>query len=464
MEHTSGCQRLCQSIFCAIVGFPLVLIGASVLLGWNEKRDVCEQKAILAGDSNYKGVTCTDSSEHEGELVFFNCNLLQDGLAAQGFSGFGGGVFASTLSGYVGTGIKVEAEMLQCTERSESRKDNVGGGTTTYYNYDRAWRSSWIDPYRFHDRDKARDQCAGLQPSWPPEVPPTGSYYVNTVMADVWTLPTSLVRKIPLDTSITGTAPAGWQRSEGSLFTFGTGNSIGDIRIRFKGNNWNNVAVSVLGKNLMGTIQDWVAPDDWLCSGYTLQDLRMGTIEISKMWEMQRAESSGMTWALRFLGFALAWIAFCLLAGPLEVATDCIPCIGPMLGNAVSAIACCVSCLPATACTMGVVGVVWIVMRPMVGIPLIIIFLLVMIGMIVWKCCFAKKGKKVYDSEGGGGDDPGTVVGKQDKQHYSGAVGVLFDANGNAEGALGPFEEEVRAAGDKEACINSIAERWHLVM
>ena len=31
-----------------------------------------------------------------------------------------------------------------------------------------------------------------------------------------------------------------------------------------------------------------------------------------------------------------------------------------------------------------------------------------------------------------------------------GAVGVLFDANGNAEGALVPFEEEVRAAGDKE--------------
>ena len=30
-----------------------------------------------------------------------------------------------------------------------------------------------------------------------------------------------------------------------------------------------------------------------------------------------------------------------------------------------------------------------------------------------------------------------------------GAVGVVLDANGNAEGALGPYEEEVRAAGDK---------------
>eukprot|EP00438_Fugacium_kawagutii_P005068 Skav200539 [mRNA] locus=scaffold676:116141:124286:- [translate_table: standard] len=225
----------------------------------------------------------------------------------------------------------------------------------------------------------------------------------------------------------------------------------------------------------------WTAPDDWLCSGYTLQDLRIGTMEISAMWDLQRAESSGMTWVLRFLGFALAWIAFCLLAGPLEVATDCIPCIGPMLGNAVHAIACCVSCLPATACTMGVVGVVWIAMRPMIGIPLIIIFLLVMVGFVVWKMCFAKKGKKVYDSEHDAGmqdpgPHPGTVVGKQEVnevKEYSGpvdeelarsflralqaeyvdrqegAVGALFDQHGNAEGTLGPYEEEVRAAGNK---------------
>lgn len=104
------------------------------------------------------------------------------------------------------------------------------------------------------------------------------------------------------------------------------------------------------------------------------------------------------TWLLRLLGFVLAWVAFCLLAGPLEIAADCIPCIGPMLGNAVSAVICCVSCLPATACTMGVVGVVWVAMRPMIGIPLLIIFLVVMIGMAIWKWKFAKK-QKVYNSE-----------------------------------------------------------------
>ena len=53
--------------------------------------------------------------------------------------------------------------MYQCVERSETRKDSSGGGgTTTYYEYDRQWRSTWEDPMRFHDRDRARNQCGSL--------------------------------------------------------------------------------------------------------------------------------------------------------------------------------------------------------------------------------------------------------------------------------------------------------------
>eukprot|EP00913_Durusdinium_trenchii_P023058 g21650.t1 len=89
-----------KSILCAVCGFPLVLLGGCILLGWNEKRDVCEQAAILAGDSNYKKVGCSDSGEESGSLVFFNCDLLQDGLAANGFTNFGGGAFATTLASY----------------------------------------------------------------------------------------------------------------------------------------------------------------------------------------------------------------------------------------------------------------------------------------------------------------------------------------------------------------------------
>lgn len=502
MEHENGCARMGKSILCAVCGFPLVLLGGCILLGWNEKRDVCEQAAILAGDSNYKKVGCSDSGEESGSLVFFNCDLLQDGLAANGFTNFGGGAFATTLASYVGTGIRVEAEMFQCIERSESRKDSGGGGgTTTYYYYERQWRSTWVDPMRFHDRSKADNDCQGLHPAWPTAVPPTGTYYSPTVYAEAWTLNAALIRKIPLDTRISGNAPSGWTTTEGSTYEtnqYGLVGGLGNMKVKFYGTDWSNPAVTVIGENSGGTIQNWVAPDDWLCSGYTLLDLRMGTMEISKVWDAMRAESSGMTWLLRLLGWIIAWVAFCLLAGPLEVAADCIPCIGPCLGNMVSTVICVVSCLPATACTLGVVGVVWVVMRPMVGIPLLCIFIIVMVAFIVWKVFFAKKGGKVYDSEQSGQLVEGNVVGnpveapasnqveapapkgysgpveEEVAQNFlealraeyvngqGGAVGGFFESNGNAEGALAPLEDEVRAAGDKNAAVNALARRWGL--
>ena len=43
----------------------------------------------------------------------------------------------------------------------------------------------------------------------------------------------------------------------------------------------------------------------------------------------------------------------------------------------------------------------------------------------------------------------GICLGRISAVFGKGAVGAIFDDNGNAEGALGQFEEEVRAAGDK---------------
>eukprot|EP00913_Durusdinium_trenchii_P023057 g21649.t1 len=316
----------------------------------------------------------------------------------------------------------------------------------------------------------------GKHPAWPTAVPPTGTYYSPTVYAEAWTLNAALIRKIPLDTRISGNAPSGWTTTEGSTYEtnqYGLVGGLGNMKVKFYGTDWSNPAVTVIGENSGGTIQNWVAPDDWLCSGYTLLDLR--TLD-------------------RLLGWIIAWVAFCLLAGPLEVAADCIPCIGPCLGNMVSTVICVVSCLPATACTLGVVGVVWVVMRPMVGIPLLCIFIIVMVAFIVWKVFFAKKGGKLERANALRGNVVGNPVEapasnqveapapkgysgpveEEVAQNFlealraeyvngqGGAVGGFFESNGNAEGALAPLEDEVRAAGDKNAAVNALARRWGL--
>ncbi|CAE7464008.1 unnamed protein product, partial [Symbiodinium sp. CCMP2592] len=138
VEHTSGLQRALSSVLCAVCGFPIVLIGGAVLLGWNEKRDVCEQAAILSGQDAFKQVGCTDATQEVGNLVFFTCDLNQSSITPGLYQDLNAGDFSSVLSSYVGTGVRIEAEMDVCVEKSNTEKDSVGGGTTTVYSYERA--------------------------------------------------------------------------------------------------------------------------------------------------------------------------------------------------------------------------------------------------------------------------------------------------------------------------------------
>jgi len=118
------------------------------------------------------------------------------------------------------------------------------------------------------------------------------------------------------------------------------------------------------------------------------------------MFEDLENAASSLTWILRLLGFIIGWVAFFLLAGPLEAAADCVPCIGPCLGDSLACVASIVSCLPATACALAVIGIVWLVMRPIMG------------GlMLAVVCCIlcALGGFKIYAQQAGlstkGGED-----------------------------------------------------------
>ena len=49
------------------------------------------------------------------------------------------------------------------------------------------------------------------------------------------------------------------------------------------------------------------------------------------LFEALKAEANFVTILVRIFGFLIGWLAFCLLAGPLEIVTDCIPFIGPCM-------------------------------------------------------------------------------------------------------------------------------------
>lgn len=400
----SGCSRLGNSFVTAFCVAPAVILCTCFVLGWNERRAVCDMRAIAEGKEKVQDSGC-DATTGDGELILFSCDLKRTGLPT--FTATGD--FSSELS-FQGVGLRTEVQIYQCVEnqKTTTKKNNVGGGTTktTTYTYERRWVSSPVDSSRFSKKnsDNYRDNCgAGVEnPGWPSGAPQASTVWASSGAVGPYTVPeVPFLQRVPLnDPLVAASTPSGWVRSD-SEYTKNSNytNNLGAVKATFYGNDWNQTMLTVLGLNSGGSLGRWTASDSWLCSGFTLAELRVGSFDKDVLFAAMEAESSAITWILRFVALVVLWMGCCCIFKPLEVVADCVPFIGPYLGDSVSCIISCVTCPLACACGLGVAGVVWVVMRPMVGIPMLVVFCLCFGGAIALKV-YAKGQKDA------GGADP----------------------------------------------------------
>jgi len=268
VTHQSGVSRLCNSLLCALCGFPIMFLAGIIVLGYNEQRAVCDAKAIDDGLDEVLEVDCMSATNGDGKLVMFSCNLNQEVLTAGALAPPGD--FQNLLSSYVGTGLRVVAEMYQCVEavHSETTKDSVGGGkaTSKTYTYSKEWRSSPIDSNSFHQLSGASftSNCGAFNPAWPANVPRTGTSYSQQVKAGAFTLQGSYVSKIPLNTTIPiSGSPPGWEVSGSQSTTSkyaAAGSDIGKMRVSFYGTDWFNPLITAMGENSGSVLKPWTAP------------------------------------------------------------------------------------------------------------------------------------------------------------------------------------------------------------
>lgn len=112
---------------------------------------------------------------------------------------------------------------------------------------------------------------------------------------------------------------------------------------------------------------------------------------MEELFEVMHAENNFMTWIYRLIGFLLTWLGICCICQPistcvqmsadfLDQITECIPGVGCIVDEMtdiftglVNSIICAVSCLCGFSSFAFVAAVMWVVMRPMVGIPLLIL-------------------------------------------------------------------------------------------
>ena len=97
-----------------------------------------------------------------------------------------------------------------------------------------------------------------------------------------------------------------------------------------------------------------------------------------------------MTWVLRVVGFCVIWFALQLCVAPIAVAPETIPFLGEFFGGIVGGILMCVTSIVALSITMLVVGICWIAMRPLIAVPLLLVFLASIVGV----CLLLRKRRK----------------------------------------------------------------------
>lgn len=104
-----------------------------------------------------------------------------------------------------------------------------------------------------------------------------------------------------------------------------------------------------------GLIRQWTLDGN---SATSIFKVVAGSQSKEDMFAALNAEAAASRWAFRVCGLLLAWLGLQMLVGPLTVAPDIVPFIGPAVGDLIGATLCCVTLAVATSTTLTVAALV----------------------------------------------------------------------------------------------------------
>ena len=413
--------RVGNSLKAVLMGFVLI-IGATILLWWNEGRAV--KTADMLEDAQGACVEMPNpdkkSAEFEGELVCATAMANTDEVLQD--TEFGISENAISLSRKV--------EYFQWVEHSESKSEDKLGGkqeTTTTYTYSQEWVSSPVNSGDFKD-----PAYQGKNHTWATIEDQTvwaenvtfGAYVLNESLihsissseavelnvndailqrfdrsvADVY----ARIKGVPAAAATAQAEPAAavadslqtaipdsikqdnkvdleYVHQAGNVIYFGrTMNApeIGDVRITFE--KVVPAKVTVVSCVEGNTFKPFVAKNK-----KKFQTLRMGKKSIEEIFEEENEANSMWTWVLRILGIILVISGVKSLFSFVETLLKVVPFLSSLFAFGVGIIATVIGLVY----SLIVIALAWIFYRPVLGIILLLIA-----GFLVW--VFAFNGKK----------------------------------------------------------------------
>lgn len=389
--NVSWFERIKGAIFGIPIGLLLIL-GAVVLLWWNEGRAVRTDKSLKEGKRLVVSLTeLTPRAENDGKLV----HVSGQATTTEEVTDPVFGIHDTALC------LRRTVEMFQWVEDESTRtKKKVGGGEEriTEYTYEKAWRSDRVNSDEFEQRQGHENpkNMPYSSNAWHAQKVTLGEFQLNADQVQRIDRET----RLPLDDTqlamltpqirdkvlqqngslyipaggvprpVTAEKPADTETSPSLAQATGTP-QVGDVRISFAAVY--PLDVSLIAKQVKQTFEPFQTQ-----AGNQLDMLQEGTHSAEQMIAEEAANNVRTTWILRVVGFVLTFIGISLVLGPLSVLADFLP----FLGNITRSVTGIVAFAVAIPITLGTIGLAWLFYRPLLGAVLLGAAVAAVIGVI----------------------------------------------------------------------------------
>jgi len=370
MPHDSFTEVTEQSWFSrigsAIKGIVfgiLLFLGSFPLLFWNEGRAISRTIALDEGQSMVKSVDHSQIDPYfDGRLIHVSGKVTAQGKRTDG-------QFNVSTPGLT---LIRQVEMYQWTETSEQYTENkLGGGTETRttYHYHTEWEDDLISSSGFKQPE------GHINPTHMPYQSQT--WYADNARLGAFHLSSGQVmeigqRQILTPQAIPDDLDISFKRS-GQYLYHGqpTNPQVGDLRVSFFMVPQQDA--SIVAKQSNNRLLSYTTSN-----GGSIHLIQTGIHSPDAMFIKSHNDNMHLTWFLRVLGFIIMFVGIGLVLKPLSVLADVIPLFGSLVEMGTGLIAFVV----ALSLSLVTIAIAWIAVRPLIGVPLLIVALMVCGGLI----------------------------------------------------------------------------------
>ena len=399
---TTGYGSRVKSSFGGILTGFLMLIGATILIWWNEGRAVGTADMLADAQKNTTHIENIDAIDPsvQGKLI----HACGQAKTTETLSDPTFGVNVNAIK------LERRVEYYQWEEnRSSKSEDKLGGSkeTTTTYTYSQGWSAKPVNSANFKDPEykgisnavvwngENKSQTAQKVTFGAYQLPPSMVSSISgsakapiTISADVLRNLDKQVAKIYQTYGRTVPDNIGQPETGEYNPTFvhvGEGTvylgadefnpQVGDVKIELT--FVPSMPVSVLGVPQGGTFTNYTTDD-----GDTFSKLSVGTKSLKEMYADSNSGNKMMLWALRVLGLILCVSGFRGIFGILTTLAKVVPFIATIANFGVSL----VSGILGFAWAFVVAAIAWLFYRPILSICLLAIA-----GAAIWYFFFYRK-------------------------------------------------------------------------